>query len=248
MNETNELIQYDVVHLPSQGIFYPDKRKTLKVAYLNATDENVLAASNLLENDQLVDEILKRKCMDKGFDVTQMPEEDKQAVLIFLRNTAFGSTYTLRLYDDETEQNYEVDVDLGSISTKPFELQMDDNGEFSLELPKSKAKIKFKFLTPKQEDEIKKMKDNPSGPDKIVPVITKSYEMAIKEVNGSRDQMGIYQFIQQMPITDSQFFRKVLREQRPGLDLTYTVKTPKGREVQVGITFGVEFFRPFWGL
>ena len=37
-------IPYDIVELPSQGVFYNNKKKTLKVAYLTAADENILTS------------------------------------------------------------------------------------------------------------------------------------------------------------------------------------------------------------
>jgi hypothetical protein len=51
-----------------------------------------------------------------------------------------------------------------------------------------------------------------------------------------------------MPIRDSQEFRKYVQDNKPGLDLTQQVTTPSGENIQVNIGFGVEFFRPFYGL
>ena len=36
-------LPHDIVPLPSGGIFYKSKKKTLKVGYLTASDENILA-------------------------------------------------------------------------------------------------------------------------------------------------------------------------------------------------------------
>jgi hypothetical protein len=243
----DEMIQYDVVKLPSQGMFYPDKRKTVRVAYLNATDENILASPNLITNNQIVDELLKRKIIDKDLDINLMPEEDKQAILIYLRNTAFGTTYKIKLQDDN-DKEYETEVDLGELKMKTFDLIADANDEFELALPVSKAKIKFVFLSPLLEEEIRKFEKEYSGADPVVPIVTKTLEKIIKEVNGSRELMTIYRFIQTLPIADSQYIRKFIKEKRPGLDLTYKVQMPTGRVVDVAVTFGMEFFRPFYGI
>ena len=58
-------IAYDVISLPSQGIYYPNKKKTIKVAYLTAADENILSSPSLIANNMVVDELLKRKILDK---------------------------------------------------------------------------------------------------------------------------------------------------------------------------------------
>ena len=37
------ILPYDVVTLPSGGVYYSNKKKSVKVTYLNASDENLLA-------------------------------------------------------------------------------------------------------------------------------------------------------------------------------------------------------------
>ena len=45
--DTETILPYDVVTLPSEGIFYKNKKKSVKVTYLNASDENLLASQSL---------------------------------------------------------------------------------------------------------------------------------------------------------------------------------------------------------
>ena len=78
--------------------------------------------------------------------------------------------------------------------------------------------------------------------------MTKQLELMVKEIDGNRDPMTIAQFIQTMPIRDSQSIRKIVRENSPSLDLTIPVLTPSNEEINARITFGVEFFRPFYGI
>ena len=40
--QENFTLPHDVVQLPSQGIFYKNKKKSIKVGYLTASDENIL--------------------------------------------------------------------------------------------------------------------------------------------------------------------------------------------------------------
>jgi hypothetical protein len=60
--------------------------------------------------------------------------------------------------------------------------------------------------------------------------------------------MNIRNFIDVLPIKDSQDFRKFVKENKPGLDLTQNITTPSGDIIQIEIGFGVEFFRPFYGI
>jgi len=249
MEETriDPTIAYDVIELPSKGIHYTNKKKSVRVAYLTASDENILSSPSFLNTNTVITELLKRKILDKDLNVEEIVEEDRQAILIFLRNTAFGSEYNLTITDDKTGNEFTVEVDLGSLKIKDFNLVEDSNGEYSHYLEKSKTEITFKFLTQKQEDEIEKIKESWNG-NGVAPVITKQLEMMIKSVGGVRDALKIRGFIETMPIKDSQDFRKFVKDNKPGLDLTQTVRTPSGEDVQVRIGFGVEFFRPFYGI
>jgi hypothetical protein len=112
---------------------------------------------------------------------------------------------------------------------------------------KSKLDITFNFLNKKQEKELDQIRDSWNG-NGVAPIITKQLEMMIKSVAGNKDLMNIRNFIENMPIKDSQDFRKFINENKPGLDLTQTAITPSGDTIQVEIGFGVEFFRPFYGL
>lgn len=240
-------IAYDVIELPSKGIYYPNKRKSLRVAYLTAADENVLSSPSLIANNKVIDELLRRKILDRDFNTDDLVEEDRQAILIFLRNTAFGSEYTISTIDPKTKETFEFKTDLSSLKTKEFSLKEDSNGEYSYFMEKSNVTVTFNFLTKKQLDELELISETWNGLG-TAPIVTRRMEMMIKSVDGNRDPLQIRNFIQNLPIKDSQDFRKFVNNNKPGLNLIQTVNTPSGDTIQVEIGFGVEFFRPFYGL
>jgi hypothetical protein len=240
-------IAYDVVELPTRGIHYTSGKKSVRVAYLTAADENILLSPNLVNTKSIIDEILKRKILDKDISVDDLHDEDIEAIMIFLRNTSFGSEYSISLIDPKTEKEFKFTVDLSSLTYKKFDLVPDNNGEYSYFLPKSKIDITFKFLNKKQEKEIDEIKKSWNGIG-FPPIITKQLEFMIKSVQGNRDMMNIKNLIDNLPILDSQSFRKYVNENKPGLDLKQKVTAPSGEEVEFFINFGVEFFRPFYGL
>jgi hypothetical protein len=240
-------IAYDVIELPSRGIHYTSKRKSVRIAYLTASDENILSSPSFLNTNTVISELLKRKILDRDLPIEEIIEEDRQAILIFLRNTAFGSEYTVTTVDPKTGQEFNTVVNLETLKLKDFNLTENSEGEYSHYLERSKTEVTFKFLTKKQEDEIEKIKESWNG-NGVAPIVTKQLEMMIKSIGGVRDALKIRSFIEMMPIKDSQDFRKFIQDNKPGLDLTQTVTTPSGDMIQVNIGFGVEFFRPFYGL
>jgi hypothetical protein len=238
-------IAYDVVELPTKGIYYPSKKKSVRVAYLTASDENILSSPTLINNGKVIEELLKRKVLDKDLPIEDMVEEDRQAVLIFLRNTAFGTDYKVFAYDDKTKKEFETVIDLSTVKVKDFTLVEDTNGEYKYYMEISKVNITFTFPTMKQENELDEIKKSWNGIG-VAPIVTKRLEFMIKSIDGNRDPMNIRNFIEKLPIKDSKDFRRFIADNKPGLDLTKTVKTPSGDEIQVELGFGVEFFRPFF--
>ncbi len=240
-------VAYDVVELPSRGIHYQNNKKSVRVAYLTAADENILASPNITQTNQIVSELLKRKVLDRDINVDDLVDEDRQAILIFLRNTAFGSEYSVSLTDPKTNEEFETRVDISDLNFKEFNLTPDANSEYKYYMEKSKIEITFKFLNQKQENDLKEIEKSWNGVG-VAPIMTKRLEMMIKSVAGNREMMNIHNFVQNLPIKDSQDFRKYVNENKPGLDLIRTAKAPSGEDVQFFIGFGVEFFRPFYGL
>lgn len=240
-------VSYDVVELPSRGIYYANGKKSVRVAYLTAADENILTSLNLAQSNTMVDELLKRKILDRDINISDIVDEDREAILIFLRNTAFGTDYTLTLKDPKTSEEFKAKIDLSSLSFKEFNLTPDTNGEFSYFMEKSQIKVTFKFLTQKEENELKELEKNWKT-SAVAPKVTKRLEKLIKSVDGNRDPMFMYRFIENLPILDSQKFRKYVDDNKPGIDLIKKVKAPSGEEILVNVGFGVEFFRPFYGV
>ena len=241
------ILPYDMVTLPSQGIFFKNKKKSVKVTYLNASDENLLATASLQANGELVNTLLTRKILDKDINIMDMPECDKEAILIFLRNTAFGSDYNVTLIDPKTKENFETSLDLSVLKTNDVGVEVDENNEFDFYLEVSKQKVKLGFLTPENERKLKVLdEENKKSP--ISNYMTTQLEMLVKEIDGNRQAMTIANQIQIMPIRDSQAIRKIVRKNSPSLDLTISVLTPSNEEINARITFGVEFFRPFYGI
>jgi hypothetical protein len=78
------------------------------------------------------------------------------------------------------------------------------------------------------------------------PTITARLEKQIISVDDNNDREYISKFVLNLPIMDSKYIRKTLNECEPKIDLERVVNAPSGEQVTVRVTFGVEFFRPFF--
>jgi hypothetical protein len=86
--------------------------------------------------------------------------------------------------------------------------------------------------------------DYPSN--RVAPKVTWRLNKQIISVDNNTDRGYIAKFIESLPIADSKFIRNFLNDNEPRLDLQKEVTAPSGEKVIVDITFGVEFFRPFY--
>jgi len=236
-------LPHDVVTLPSQGRFYRNKKASLKVGYLTAADENILLGQK--NPDNIVHTLLRNKIYEPDVDPNQLLDCDVEAILIFLRNSSFGPEYTFTLRDPKTLKDFQQTILLDELNVKPGSMEPGNDGLFEFQLPVSKANVKCKLLTMSDIKEIQKIQD--AYPDGVVaPVVTKRLEMQIVSLNGETDKGRIAQEIMTMPIADSKFIRNSMRDAEPRLDLDRTFTAPSGEKVTSRITFGAEFFRPFF--
>jgi hypothetical protein len=245
-NQTNDYGQqnfslpHDVVPLPSQGIFYRNKKKGLKVGYLTASDENIIMAG---ATDMTVN-LLRSKIYEPDMRVEELIEGDVEAILIFLRNTAFGPELTLNLTDPATKKPFQTNVMLDQLTIINGQKPSED-GTFTISLPKSQSTIKLKPLTYGEIMEISKLADSyPQG--RVVPKVTWRLQKEIVELDGSTDKAAIAKFVESMPIADSKYIRNFMNENEPRLDMNKTIIAPSGEKLTVNVGFGVEFFRPFF--
>ena len=238
--QNNFSLPHDVVPLPSQGVFYKTKKKSIKVGYLTANDENILMGGG---ND-MTQTLLRSKIYEPDVRIEDLLEGDIESILIFLRNTAFGPDMELNLVDPITKKPFKGTVRLDELNINKGQLPSED-GTFITMLPKSQTTVKLKPMTYGEIMEVQKMVESyPQG--RTAPKVTWRLNKQIIEINGVEDRSEISKFIDQMPIADSKYIRKFMDDNEPRLDLTRTVIAPSGEKLTVNVGFGVDFFRPFF--
>lgn len=148
-NQVSTDTQYDIIPLPSNGQCYSSKVNRVPVSYLTAYDENLITSPNLYKDGMIIDFLLKQKVVGNPIDLDELCVGDVDAIILFLRATSYGSDFPILVKDPITRQEIDDVVDLSTLKYKEFNLIGDENGHFEYELPVSKDKVKFKFLTRK---------------------------------------------------------------------------------------------------
>ena len=158
-NDVDPTLQYDVIQLPSNGQCYKSKVDRVPVAYLTAYDENIITSPNLYKDGLVIDFLLKNKIVNKSINVDELVSGDVDAIVLFLRATSYGADFPILVTDPETNEQIDTTVDLTTFKPKEFKLIGDENGWFEYITPIKKDKIKFKFLTRKDEKRLQKINE-----------------------------------------------------------------------------------------
>ena len=237
-------LPHDVIQLPTGGIFYKSKKKAVKIGYLTANDENYLIGAGR-SSENIILKLLRNKMYEHDLRPEELLDGDVEAILIFLRNTSFGSEYSINLIDPETDKPFVGTVQLDELNIRKTDVKPDEDGTFTTKLPKTGVTVKLRPTTFNDTIELDKMAEQyPAG--RQAPRITWKLLKHIVEVDGEQDKSKISLFIDTLPIMDSKYIRKFLKDNEPSLDLKRSVIAPSGELVSFEIAFGVDFFRPFF--
>lgn len=174
--DDNTTEMYDMVPLPSKGECYKSKISKVPVAYLTAYDENMIVSPNLYRDNMIIDTMLKHKILNDVINPKDMLEGDREAIILFLRANGYGPEYPITATDDKTGLEFDAVVNLSEINFKKFTLTGDTNGWFDFQLPYSKKKVKFRFLTHQDNLDLKAMDELESNrlkKDSLMSMVSK---------------------------------------------------------------------------
>ena len=139
-------LPHDIITLPSKGKFYKSKKKSVKVGYLTASDEDIIVSGSR-NRTNIVLSLIRNKLYEHDIRPEEMIEPDIEAILIFLRNSSFGYDYTMLLTDPKTGKQFEHTEILDELDFKQVSQEPDEDGTFTTKLPKTGAVVKVKLLT-----------------------------------------------------------------------------------------------------
>ena len=252
LSRPQENAPYDVIKLPSEGLLYKNCKSALKVAYLNATDENIITNPNLLKSGKFLEVLINRKILDTNIRYKDLHIGDRNAIMIWLRSTGFGPMYKIRLADPENDyKEFEAEVDLSKLEVKYLKEKPDENGHFKFKLPVSQTTITFKLLNVGDVDDIETHIEEISeemGPE-FIDASTYTLAKQVVAIEGDYDSEAIKTFVEQkMRLGDVRAFRKYVNEIESGIDMAITVETQGGGSLETFLPLNLAFFWPELGL
>lgn len=240
------LMSYEIVSLPSKGLFYKDGLKEISIEYLTSKDEDLLTTPSFIEDGSVINRLLERKIITKNVNPNNLLSGDRSALILFLRTSSYGQYYNVSVPDPRTGVSFDAEVDLLKLKYKKIEKKPDENLEFSVDIPMRKKTVKFKLLTSGEEEIILKNADarqEAYGLDHS-EFNTMRLKASIKEINGNRDRLYIDKFVDVMPSGDAFTIRKEILTVSPDVDMKYKFKASDGFEFIAPLSMGMDFFFP----
>lgn len=247
-------VPVEAVPLPSQGLVYPAgtplyRSETVEIKAMTARDEDILTSRALIKKGTVISHLLKSCVVNKNIDVESMISGDRNALMIALRITGYGAEYNVEVSCPECGARCKEDFNLGDLPIKRLELMPVVEGAnlFEFQLPVSKKKVLFRFLTGADETEMSQEADRRKKKLGVETdsSVTLRLQTAIVEVEGVKDRNKIAQFVRSMPAGDSRALRKFMDDFEPGIEMKSPLTCSScGETSEVRLPLGASFFWP----
>lgn len=246
-------IPVESVPLPSKGVTYSSSSplhlaETVDVKAMTAREEDILTSRALIKKGTVISELIKSCIVDKRIDVSQMLSGDRNALMVALRITGYGADYNVEVdcpsCGDKSKQTFNLsDLELKNLDLEPVE---QGTNIFETTLPVTNKKVRFKFLTGLDEEEILAIQERKKKAGGMSDnVVTTRLQFSIVAIDGKTEKPLISSFIRNMPARDSLHLRNYIDQHEPGIDMTSHMDCPSCSEVsEVRIPLGVTFFWP----
>jgi hypothetical protein len=240
------MMSYEIVKLPSQGLFYQNGLSEVNVEYMTSRDEDLLTTPSLIESGTVLDLLLKRKIKTKDVVVEDLLSGDRNAILLFLRTSSYGADYTVQVTDPRSGIPFTTKVDLLKLRYKEVSELPDEHGYFKVELPMRKKIATVRLLS--SGDDIKLFKKaeqiKEAYSQEFSEYSTLRLKASIVAINEKTDRSYIDKFVDAMPALDAFSIRRKILDVSPDVDMAYEFMAKDGYKFFANLTLGIDFFFP----
>ena len=243
----------EAVPLPSNGMVYPvespmHKKELVSIRAMTAREEDILTSKALIKKGTVISALLKSAILDEGFDPDHMLSGDRNAIMIALRITGYGTNYRAEVDCPACGERSKQDFDLSELPIKRLDIEPVAPGAnlFEVELPVTRKKIRFKFLTGNDEMEISALTERKKKLGQMGDnLVTTRLQYAIQSIDSINDKNKIQMFIKNMPARDSLHLRRHIDDNEPGIEMKGWMDCPSCHEhSEVRLPLGASFFWP----
>ena len=240
------MTSYEIVKLPSKGVFYPNGLSEVNVEYMTSKDEDLLTTPSLIDSGNVINMLLKRKIKTEGVVVDNLLEGDRNAIILFLRCSSYGANYTVTVSDPRTGIPFNTVVDLLKLQYKEVEELPDQAGHFFVDLIMRKKKVTLRLLTSGEDAIISKKAEaiRVAYGSEINEYNTMKLKAHIVAIDDKTDRSYIDKFVDAMPALDAYVIRKKILTVSPDVNMAYEFMANDGYKFIANLSVGIDFFFP----
>ena len=254
-DDFNWTVPVESVPLPSNGKIYPQNsglfnRELVQIKAMTAQEEDILMSRALIKEGTVLTHLINSCLIDKSINSKDLIAGDRNALLVAIRITGYGSDYRVEVSCPECNTKQTSAFDLSDLDIKRLTIEPITPGtnQFEYTLPVSKKRVIFKFMTGRDEEEQSTILERrrKAMPDiQIDTIITSRLEFAILSIENVQDRNKTNTFIKSMPALDSRSLRNYISDNEPGIDMTGKFRCSHcSANTQVSLPLGSSFFWP----
>jgi hypothetical protein len=240
------MTSYEIVPLPSKGLFYKNGLSEVNVEYMTSKDEDLLTTASLIENGTVIDVLLKRKIKTPNVNVEELLEGDRSAIILFLRTSSYGVDYNVTVTDPRNNTEFKSVVDLSKLQYKELTELPDENGYFTVDIPMRKKTVLFRLLNIGENKLLEKKAKaiQEAYNEEFSQYSTLKLKSHIVSIDENTDRTYIDKFVDAMPALDAYTIRKKIQQVSPDIDMKYQFITKDNFSFDANLSLGLDFFFP----
>jgi len=246
-------IPVESVPLPSRGLVYPidnvlSNEERVDIRAMSAKQEDILTSRALIKNGTVITHLLQSCLLNKAVDVDQMLTGDRNAVLIAIRVTGYGSEYKVKVSCPDCDEESDYEFSLARLKVKSLGANpvYPNTNLFEYTLPKSGLQMQFRLFTGADEAELSRMADRRRKlGSQVDEVVTSRLFAATVAVNGVTDRQKIKKITDNLMAYDAKAYRKYMTDIEPGVEMKQEFVCSRcTAESEVDVPLGTTFFWP----
>ena len=251
------VVPTEFVELPSGGKYYPPghplhNEDTIEIKQMTAKEEDILTSRSLLKKGVALDRVIESLIVNKAIKPDSLLVGDRNAIIIATRMSGYGAVYDTKVTCPacSAHQAYSFNLNDGTVYTGENIDQLDivnnNNGSFTVELPKTKVKATFRLLRGSDEKGIlTAMQNEKKGQKGLERNMTRQIANIVVAVNGDSSPDARNYLINNIPSMDSRHLRLAYRLAAPNVDLTQLFECSEcDFEQDMEVPLSADFFWP----
>ena len=246
-------IPVETVPLPSLGQAYPTShplhmQQSVDIRAMTAREEDILTSRAFIKNGSVITQLIQSCLIDKNIDARSLLSGDRNAILIAIRITGYGSDYNANITcpvcgTGQVHTCMLSDLPIRQLDTPPVK---EGANEFEIVLPVSGKKVAIAFATGYDEEEAMITSERKKKQGIVADnLVTDRLFRALVSIQGNADKSYINKFIRNMPARDSLEIRRFLEGKEPSVTMLTDFTCDNCQyEEEMPLPMGANFFWP----